>query len=194
MRTYLMARSKKLKQAPRELQYIAKISCSITFSLKFWVNIFRQKNHKHFRQKCVFPLSFQTGVSIKDNHSPLAGPRLQQLGEGLKSTTTSSSPTLQGGRWSQDSASRSGIHHHKGLQQGPLGFRSNHKRSLKKGMQEHYFHSFRRNYGCAAGKLLCKLDHIAQHMASHPTLPANLMFESTLCHQNDKKFLHSFTH
>lgn len=87
MRTYLMARSKKLKQAPRELQYIAKISCSITFSLKFWVNIFRQKNHKHFRQKWVFPLSFQTGVSIKDNHSPLAGPRLQQLGEGLKSTT-----------------------------------------------------------------------------------------------------------
>lgn len=121
---------KKTKQAPRELQYIAKISCSITLPLKFWVNIFRQKNHKHPRQKCVFPLSFQTGVSIKDNHSPLAGPCLQQLGEGLKSTTTFSSPTLQGGRWSQDSASRSGLHHHKGLRQQPLGFRTNHTRPL----------------------------------------------------------------
>lgn len=119
MRTHLIARSKKPKQAPRELQYIAKISCSITLSLKFWVNIFRQKNHKHFRQKCVFPLSFQTGVSIKDNHSPLAGACLQQLGEGLKCSTTSSSPTLPGGRRSQDSASCSGLHHHKGLQQWP---------------------------------------------------------------------------
>lgn len=156
MRTYLMARSKKPKQEPRELQYIAKISCSITLSLKFWVNISRQKNHKHFRQKCDFPLSFQTGVSIKDNHSPLAGPHLQQLGEGLKSTTISSSPTLQGGRWSKDPASHSGLHHHKGLQQWPLGFKSNHKRPLKKDMQEHCFHSFRKNYGCAEGKLLCK--------------------------------------
>lgn len=130
MRTHLIARSKKPKQAPRELQYIAKISCSITFSLKFRVNIFRQKNHKPFRQTCVFPLSFQTGVSIKDNHFPLAGPCLQQLGEGLKYSTTSSSPTLQGGRWSQDSASLSGLHHHKGLQQWPLGIRSNHTRPL----------------------------------------------------------------
>lgn len=96
MRTHLMARSRKPKRTLRGLQYIAKISCNIILSLKFWANIFRQENHEHFRQKCVFPLSFQTGVSIKGNHSPLAGPCLQQWGEGLKFTTTSSS-TLQGG-------------------------------------------------------------------------------------------------
>lgn len=84
-----MARFKKPKQAPRQLQYIAKISPSVKLSLKFWVNIFRQKIHVHFRQKHVSPLSFQIGVCIKDSHCPLAGPCSQQLREGLKSTTVS---------------------------------------------------------------------------------------------------------
>ena len=89
MRTYLMARFKKTKQAPRQLQYIAKISHSIKLSLKFWVNIFKQKIHTHFRQKCASPLSFQTRVSIKDTHCPLAGPCSHRLREGLKSPTVS---------------------------------------------------------------------------------------------------------
>lgn len=58
----------------------------------------------HFRQKCVSPLSFQIGVSIKDSHCPLAGPCSQQLREGLKSITVSSSATSWGGGQSQDSA------------------------------------------------------------------------------------------
>lgn len=49
MKTHLMARFKKPKQASRGLQYIAKISCSIKLSLMFSVNIFRQKIHMDFR-------------------------------------------------------------------------------------------------------------------------------------------------
>lgn len=89
MRTYLLARFKKSKQAPRQLQYIGKINHGIKLSLKCWVNIFRQKIYRHFRQKCVSPLSFQTEVSMKDSHCPLAGPCPQWLREGLKSTTVS---------------------------------------------------------------------------------------------------------
>lgn len=89
MRILLMARVKKPKQAPRQLQYIAKISHRIKLSLKFWVNIFRQRIHTYFRQKCVSPHSFQIGVSIKDSHCPLAGPFSERLREGLKSTTVS---------------------------------------------------------------------------------------------------------
>lgn len=129
-------------------------------------------------------------MSLKDNHSPLAGPCLQQLGEALKCSTTSSSPALQGGRWSQDSASCSGLHHHKALQQWPLGIGSNPTRPLQRACKNSTSMLLERTVAVQKGKL----DHTAQHMASHPTVPANLMFENTLCQQNDKKFLYSFTH
>lgn len=208
MRIYLMARSKKPNQAPRELQYIAKISHGIKLSLKFWANIFRQKIHTHFRQKCVSPLSFQTVVSIKDSHGPLAGPCSQQLSEGLKSTTVSPAllPHTEEDRartllWSpspphllhSNMAGRILMQAKKGfltMASWPSNHRSNPIGSLKTIKQENYFHAFRKNYGCAAGKLLRRLVHVAQYMPSHPPL---LVWKHP-CRQNAKKFSYSLTH
>lgn len=102
-----------------------------------------------------------------------------------------------------DSASHSAHHHHhhsgfivtrwegfecrenKGINNS--GFRSNHKWSLKNGKQECFFCAFRKNYYCAERKFM-QTSPCCLYMPNHLMLSANLIIESTPCHQNAKKF------
>lgn len=105
---------------------------------------------------------------------------------------------------SLDSASLSVLHHHhysgfiatwwegfecrqnKGISIYNNGFRSNHKWSLKNGKQERFLCAFRKNYHCAERKFM-QTSPCCLHIPNHPMLSANLMTESTPCHQNAKK-------
>lgn len=105
---------------------------------------------------------------------------------------------------SLDSASHSVLHHHhhsgfiatwwegfecrqnKGISIYNNGFRSNHKWSLKNGKQERFLCAFRKNYHCAERKFM-QTSPCCLYMPNHPMLSANLMTESTPCHQNAKK-------
>lgn len=128
-----------------------------------------------------------------------------RLGEGQMLSTVPPALLPHAEGWSLVSASHSAHHHHqhsgfivtwwegfewrqsKGISINNNGFRSNHKWSLKNGKQECFFCASRKNYHCAERKFM-QTSPCCLYMPDHLMLSANLMTESTPCHQNAKKF------